>query len=281
MKIARIAVILLLGMMLVSGLACGGDGEPTPAPTPTPTPTPTSTPTSTPPTVGTYQHVLWLCGYLPDWGHAINMLQAEGYNVLDCGDRGIYRSLLADYGILFIGDLDDDRLSDNEMALIVDWIKAGGSALFAIQDNRPYDDNRANYNSMLLPLYGIQINDDDVEDNTHLWSEWGIRGISTSVIFEHPTTRSVSLLKFIDAEYKYLPSLTITHDNTQVIVQGEPDAYSEYYSYNPPLAAAAEHMGGRVIVVTGSHQHSFEDSHIGRANNQLFFWNIIEWLSHK
>ena len=36
---ARIAVVLLVGIMLVSGLACGcgnGGGEPTPTPTPTP-----------------------------------------------------------------------------------------------------------------------------------------------------------------------------------------------------------------------------------------------------
>ena len=32
MKITRIAVLFLLGTLLLSGLACGGDGEPTPAP---------------------------------------------------------------------------------------------------------------------------------------------------------------------------------------------------------------------------------------------------------
>ena len=42
MKKSMLAIILLLSVMLVSGLACGGGEEP--APTPTPTPTPTSTP---------------------------------------------------------------------------------------------------------------------------------------------------------------------------------------------------------------------------------------------
>jgi len=45
---ARITVILLLGILLVSGFACGGDGEPGPTPTPTTTPTPTLTPTREP-----------------------------------------------------------------------------------------------------------------------------------------------------------------------------------------------------------------------------------------
>ena len=55
MNAARAAVILLLGVMLVPGFACDGDGaEPTPKPTtstkPTPTPTATATlsPTPTP-----------------------------------------------------------------------------------------------------------------------------------------------------------------------------------------------------------------------------------------
>ena len=36
-KKASIAVVLLLGIMLVSSFACGGDGAPTPTPTPLPT----------------------------------------------------------------------------------------------------------------------------------------------------------------------------------------------------------------------------------------------------
>ncbi len=36
-KKASIAVVLLLGIMLVSSFACGGDGTPTPTPTPLPT----------------------------------------------------------------------------------------------------------------------------------------------------------------------------------------------------------------------------------------------------
>ena len=40
MRITRIALILLLGILLVSGLACGGGLEAIPTPTPTPTPTP-------------------------------------------------------------------------------------------------------------------------------------------------------------------------------------------------------------------------------------------------
>ena len=54
MKKSRIAVVLLLVIVLVSGLACCGGGEsvPTPTPMPTPTATPTPTPTPTPlPTV--------------------------------------------------------------------------------------------------------------------------------------------------------------------------------------------------------------------------------------
>lgn len=44
MKIARLTIVLILGIALVSGFACGG-GEPTATPTPTGTSTPTSTPT--------------------------------------------------------------------------------------------------------------------------------------------------------------------------------------------------------------------------------------------
>jgi hypothetical protein len=41
MKRARVVVVLLLGIILVSGFACGGNEGGVPAPTPTPTPTPT------------------------------------------------------------------------------------------------------------------------------------------------------------------------------------------------------------------------------------------------
>ena len=43
MKIARLAIVLILGIALVSGFACGG-GEPTATPTPTVKPSPTPTP---------------------------------------------------------------------------------------------------------------------------------------------------------------------------------------------------------------------------------------------
>ncbi|MCK5653951.1 MAG: hypothetical protein KAH98_02315 [Dehalococcoidia bacterium] len=43
MRIARIAAVLLLGIMLISSFACGGDEAPTPTPTPTGTPTPLPT----------------------------------------------------------------------------------------------------------------------------------------------------------------------------------------------------------------------------------------------
>jgi len=57
MKLTKLAVLLLLGMMLVNGVACGGDtGSTIPTPTPTatctqptiPTPTATSTASATP-----------------------------------------------------------------------------------------------------------------------------------------------------------------------------------------------------------------------------------------
>ena len=35
MRITRIAIVLVLGIVLVSGLACGDDGEPSPTPAPT------------------------------------------------------------------------------------------------------------------------------------------------------------------------------------------------------------------------------------------------------
>ena len=48
MQIARIALVVLIGIMLVSGFACGGDEESVPTATPIPTPSPTSLPSSTP-----------------------------------------------------------------------------------------------------------------------------------------------------------------------------------------------------------------------------------------
>ena len=48
MKKSRIAVVLLLVIVLVSGLACCGGEESVPTPTPTVTPTPTPTPTPLP-----------------------------------------------------------------------------------------------------------------------------------------------------------------------------------------------------------------------------------------
>lgn len=50
MKIKSVALVLLAGMLLMSGFACNNGTEPTPSPGPKPTPVskPTATPTSTP-----------------------------------------------------------------------------------------------------------------------------------------------------------------------------------------------------------------------------------------
>ena len=283
MKTGAIAVVLLLSIVLVSSFACGSEEETVP--------TPTSTPTSALPTVGSFENVLligdfWLSpkqlpsGWSPGnrWDDASHLLQVEGFKVHSSESTSITRELLADYGIVVIGR--NPPLLTDEMTLIVDWIEAGGSALFAIHSCSDCSFGDTDFNSMLLPLYGIQVNDDAVTDPIHISDSGSILGnIYTGVINEHLTTQNVSKLEFMD--FQQLPSLKLSDDNTETIVQGEKDAYSEYYTSNPPLAAAAEHKGGRVIVVTGSWYHTFSDRIIEFSDNQLFFLNIINWLAHK
>ncbi len=75
MKIARIAVVLLIGIMLVSGFACGGGEESVPTATPIPTPSPTSISSSTPmpPHIWTFHSAGCFPKHLPDayTGHVV------------------------------------------------------------------------------------------------------------------------------------------------------------------------------------------------------------------
>ena len=161
----------------------------------------------------------------------------------------------------------------------MNWIKAGGSALFLAELGVPA---QSEFNFILSPLCGIEVNSDNVKDLTHKFPYGQQNGIRTGVVFDHPATQSVSELAFFTTDS--LPSLKITGDKAIIIVEGEQQAYSIVYSHNPPLAAAAECEDGRVVVVTGSNNrncYTFGDLSLGINDNPLFLSNIIAWLSHQ
>jgi hypothetical protein len=244
------------------------------------TPTPTSIITTPPPAptpvaVGSYENILMISA--TGYSGAVGMLRGEGYTVHNA--NMMTPELLAQYGVLFVGTR-TNSFSTEEIALLIQWVKAGGSALFLVDAN--YGQN---LNPILVPLYGISVNDDTVSDDHHYVPEPHCVCIKSGEIIAHPTTQNVQAVTFMlyppGVNYAGPPSLTVTDEQTTVIVKGIEDAHSKYYTHSPPLAAVAEHRGGRVVVVTGKYVHPFQDGCASFPDNLLFLLNIANWLAHK
>jgi hypothetical protein len=248
----------------------------TPSPGPTATPMATATPYPGELTVGSYRSVLLLNLSPPYYSDAVEMLQGYGYSVeSQQGATSIGQEVLADYGIVIV---EGGYLSADGISLLEEWVRSGGSALFLAD---PGLSARTELNSLLSPLYGIKVNNDQVKDPDHLFTYAAENGITTTVTLEHPITQGISELAFFTVDG--LPSLNISDGRTTVIVEGEEESFSVLYSHNPPLAAAAEHAGGRVVVVSGSQDrnyHTFGDRSLALADNEAFLSNIIGWLAH-
>lgn len=303
--ITLMAVLFTLALVLAAIVFSIKATDPTPMPTPTPAPTATYEPTPTPaqspiltpsptiapaptqtpeskPTpvgtmVGSYQNVLLFQLSAPYYTTAIDVLKEEGYTVDSLeGATELDEEMLAQYGTLVIRSR---YLTENESPVFTDWLKAGGNALFLVE---PGIQGQTLTNYILSPLCGIEINNDNVRDPVHKFLYASQAGILTKVIHEHPTTRNVSELAFFTVDG--LPSLKVTGDRAETIVEGEQDSYSIFYSHNPPLAAVGEGELGRIVVVTGSgdrYSYTFGDRCIGIADNQAFLLDIINWLAHK
>ena len=111
MKKARIAVVLLLGIILVSGLACDGGEVLTSTPTPTTIPTPTPTPATTP--------------IVTDYISLIDNLREAGATVVDTGVVGQMDCFSVDSKVITVNGSDvqvweyeDAAAADTEAALI-------------------------------------------------------------------------------------------------------------------------------------------------------------------
>lgn len=111
MKKARIAVVLLLGIMLVFGLACDGGEVSTSTPTPTTIPTPTPTPATTP--------------IVTDYISFIDNLREAGATVVDTGVVGQMdcfsvdaRDVTVNGSNIQVWEYEDAAAADTEAALI-------------------------------------------------------------------------------------------------------------------------------------------------------------------
>jgi hypothetical protein len=227
--------------------------------------------------VGPYRNILLFQLSAPYYTTAIDVLQEEGYTVDSLeGTAELDEELLAQYGTLVIRTR---YLTENEASVLTDWLKAGGGALFLVE---PGIQGETLTNNMLSPLCGIEVNNDNVKDPANKFVYALQEGILTRVIHEHPITQNVHELAFFTMDG--LPSLKVTDDRAETIVEGEQDCYSIFYTHNPPLAAAAECEQGRIVAVTGSgdrYSFTFGDRCIGIADNQEFLLDIINWLAHK
>lgn len=253
----------------------------TPAGTPSPTPTATGIPTVTPYpgslNVGPYRSILLVNLDTPYYANAIKTLEARGYTVDSRhGATPFDEEVLEEYGIVV---LEGGYLTGDKIPLLNEWVRSGGSALFLAE---PGLSSLTQFNGILSPLYGVAVNDDQVKDPDHLFVYATQNGITTTAILEHPITNGVSELQFFTEDG--LPSLTVTDDETATLVEGEIEAFSAIYGQSPPLAAAGEHAGGRVVVVCGSNDknsRTFGDRCLSLADNGLFLSNIVDWLAHK
>ncbi len=294
-KLSIVLTLMLLLALVIAAVACDGAevtptvtptpaSTPTPIPTSTPTPVPTltATPTTTPPptastaplgpVIGSYNHVLLYNLSAAHHTTAINSLQEKGYTVHPLeGYEQLNEKVLAEYGTLIVRS---SYLSINELPLLEDWVKAGGGALFLVETGLRIV-TTTNY--ILLPLCGIVVNNDNVNDLVNKFLYGRQSGICTTAVAEHPTTQNISELAFSTLDW--LPSLTITSHAAEVVVQGERNAYSIHYAQDPPLAAAAQCSAGRVVVVSGA--QPFSTDMIALSDNQLFLINIIDWLAHR
>ena len=253
----------------------------TPAGAPSPTPTATGMPAVTPYpgslNIGPYHSILLVNLDTPYYANAIKTLEARGYSMeIRQGPTPFDREVLEEYGIVV---LERGYLAGDMIPLLTEWIRSGGSALFLAEPGLP---SRTQFNAILSPLYEVTINDDQVKDPDHLFVYATQNGITTTAILEHPITNGVSELQFFTEDG--LPSLTVTDGDTATIVEGEREAFSAIHSQSPPLAAAGEHAGGRVVVVCGSNDrdsYTFGDRCLSLADNELFLANSVDWLAHR
>ncbi len=197
---------------------------------------------------------------LEEKGYSVHPL--EGYGELDTG-------IPEQYGILIARSA---SLSPEEVPVVMDWVEAGGGVLFLVEKGLT---SVTIANSVLTPLCGIQVNNDNVADPEHRFPYGRQQALYATPAGEHPTTRNVSELGFLTTDG--LQSLTVAAGGAQVIVDGAQSAYSVIHPSNPPLAAAAESGQGRVVVVSGV--ETFSDGIVGYGDNLLFLENIASWLA--
>ena len=226
--------------------------------------------------VGSYNNIL-LCDKNPSLFQALSeMLRGKGYSfhTLD-SKREIDAELLSEYGILLINCRD---LTSSEILLIEQWINRGGSALFITSYSKRQDKN------MILSSFGVQINDGYVEDSINEKRYYSSSGgyyafFFTQNILDHPITRDIDEIQYFSncSSLKILSASEFT-----AVVYGEESAYDSHYTHSPPLVAVYSSGGGRIIVsidvFTGSGKGI---NTIGRGENQLFAYQMIQWLARK
>jgi len=236
------------------------------------TPTPISLPTLSV-SVGSRDSVL-VIGMDDSLSSLVNTLQGAGFDVQAL--EGILTpTLVSRYGVILF--CNRATLRDGEIALLRDWIQAGGGALFLhILWGSAYNPSgqgwRKAANAVLVPGAGIQVDDSGIQDPEN---EIGEGHRFTEQIHTHPATDGVQKIVFQDEDFSVTP---INPDDPKVtiLVTGEKQAYNDLYRRNPPLAAAAEAGQGRVIAI-GCRAALASDINMG--DNRLFALRAVEWLA--
>jgi hypothetical protein len=225
--------------------------------------------------VGPYDSVL-VIGMDKSLNSLVDTLQGAGFAVHTLSGL-LTPDVVSRYGvILFCNRL---GLGDGEVALLKDWIRAGGGAMFlhigwGSAHNPSGQSWREAANAVLSSVAGIKVDDSGIQDPKN--EAWGGR-LFTRQIHAHPATDGVRTVVFDDNDSSVTP-INPNDPRIVILVRSEEDAYNDYYTHKPPIAVAAEVNDGRVIAI-GCRAALAGD--IGMGDNQLLALQVVEWLAHR
>jgi len=243
------------------------------------------------------------------------LLQADGYKV-DLTKSRFTKNLLSNHKILIIltaiggpSQSDSTYLSafnDSEIQVLYDWIKTGGSLLFAI-DHSPY-----NYAAeKLLKRLGVAIAFGGIEDSIH--SEAGVEkgpdGRRATLVFtkenrllgDHPIINGRNSNELVSKVAVFGGQSIKGPKGSSVLLKLSPTAYNTgagtVASYRQPIgnynaAAVAFPLGaGRVVVTSDCSMWTAQFVTLNERwiefgmarrdlDNRQFALNVMHWLSH-
>ncbi len=231
-------------------------------------------------------------GHPEDSSYAIaaEKLAARDFEVLPNAGRPLTRETLAGADVVVIAHPSDPkweattsagspRLRDDEIDALDEFVRGGGGLIVCGETEQEKYGNNLN---ALLARFAIEVENSTVQDYEHnhnapswvladLANGTGSNGTAESASDGGPS--AVDLLARVHDACFYRAGTLALHDGAAVIARTSSTASPP----GAPLAAAARHGAGRVVVLADS--DLFGDDCIGELDNEALWLNLVYWAA--